>query len=65
MAQCADYPDDIPVAECIMAAEDAEYDAVAREVYSHFADSLQIAMPAPAPIWAVRLMFRWRMEAAR
>jgi hypothetical protein len=30
-----------------------------------FADDLQSMMPQPAPVWAVRLLFRWRLEASR
>jgi hypothetical protein len=61
MAQCADYPDDIPVAEAIMLAEDDQR----RELFAMFADDLQSMLPDPAPVWALRLLFRWRMEAAR
>lgn len=61
MAQCADYPDDIPVAEAVVLAEDDER----RAFYTALADDLQARLPDPAPRWALRILFRWRLQACR
>lgn len=54
--------DYVPVADEIIAADEE----LCGLFYAHFADQLQRALPdVDPPRWAIRLLFRWRLQAIK